>query len=87
MYPYLLLSVSPYPNSALSAWQLAIIAVVPVLTLAAGPGQRVQHPVDRRQAGALTPVMVRIPVSVRWRCPLVPGSGGHQSGGVRAAVR
>ncbi len=35
MYPHLLLSVSPYPNSALSAWQLAIIAVVPVLTLAA----------------------------------------------------
>lgn len=29
----LLLSVSPYPNSALSAWQFAIIAVVPVLTL------------------------------------------------------
>lgn len=26
---------SPYPNSALSAWQLAIIAVVPVLALAA----------------------------------------------------
>ena len=35
MYPYLLLSVSPYPNSALSAWQLAIIAVIPVLALAA----------------------------------------------------
>jgi hypothetical protein len=35
MYSYLFLSVSPYPNSALSAWQLAIIAVVPVLTLAA----------------------------------------------------
>jgi len=35
MYPYLLLSVSPYPNSALSAGQLALIAVVPVLTLAA----------------------------------------------------
>ena len=35
MYSYLLLSVSPYPNSALSAWQLAIIAVVPVLALAA----------------------------------------------------
>jgi hypothetical protein len=35
MYSYLLLSVSPYPNSALSAWQLALIAVVPVLTLAA----------------------------------------------------
>ena len=32
---YLLLSVSPYPNSALSAGQLAIIAVVPVLALAA----------------------------------------------------
>ena len=35
MYSYLLLSVSPYPNSALSAWQLALIAVVPVLALAA----------------------------------------------------
>jgi hypothetical protein len=35
MYSYLLLSVGPYPNSAVSAWQLAIIAVVPVLTLAA----------------------------------------------------
>jgi hypothetical protein len=34
MYPYLALSVSPYPNSALSAGQLAIIAVVPVLSLA-----------------------------------------------------
>ncbi len=34
MYPYLVLSVSPYPNSALSAGELAIIAVVPVLTLA-----------------------------------------------------
>jgi hypothetical protein len=32
---YLLLSVSPYPNSALSAGELAIIAIVPVLTLAA----------------------------------------------------
>jgi len=29
------LSLSPYPNSALSAWQLAIIAVIPVLALAA----------------------------------------------------
>ncbi len=35
MYSYLLLSVSPYPNSALAAWQLALIAVIPVLTLAA----------------------------------------------------
>lgn len=35
MDPHLLLSVSPYPNSAISAVQLAIIAVVPVLTLAA----------------------------------------------------
>ena len=35
MYSSLLLSVSPYPNSALSAWQLALIAVVPVLALAA----------------------------------------------------
>ena len=35
MYPYPALSVSPYPNSAVSAWQLAIIAVVPVLALAA----------------------------------------------------
>jgi predicted metal-binding membrane protein len=34
MYAYLL-SVSPYPNSVLSAGQLAIIAVVPVLTLVA----------------------------------------------------
>jgi hypothetical protein len=34
MDTYLLLSVSPYPNSALSAWQLALIAVVPVLALA-----------------------------------------------------
>ena len=34
MYPYLA-SVSPYPNSALSAGQLALIAVVPVLALAA----------------------------------------------------
>jgi len=35
MYPYLVLSVSPYPNSALSAGQLAIIAIVPLLSLAA----------------------------------------------------
>ncbi len=35
MYPNLLLSVSPYPNSALSAGELAIIAVVPVLALVA----------------------------------------------------
>jgi len=35
MYPYLALSVSPYPNSALSAGQLALIAIVPVLALAA----------------------------------------------------
>ncbi len=35
MYPHLLLSVSPYPNSALSAGQLALIAVIPVLALAA----------------------------------------------------
>ena len=35
MYSYLALSVGPYPNSALSAGQLAIIAIVPVLTLAA----------------------------------------------------
>ncbi len=35
MYPYLVLSACPYPNSALSAGQLAIIAVVPVLCLAA----------------------------------------------------
>ena len=34
MYPYSVLSVGPYPNSALSAGQLAIIAVVPVLTMA-----------------------------------------------------
>jgi hypothetical protein len=32
---YLLLSVSPYPNSALPAGELALIAVVPVLALAA----------------------------------------------------
>jgi hypothetical protein len=32
---YLLLSVSPYPNSALSAGELAIIAIIPVLALAA----------------------------------------------------
>lgn len=35
MYPHLLLSVSPYPNSALSASELALIAVIPVLALAA----------------------------------------------------
>ena len=35
MYPYLALSVSPYPNSALFAGQLVIIAVVPVLSQAA----------------------------------------------------
>lgn len=35
MYPHLLLSVSPYPNSALSAGELALIAVIPVLALAA----------------------------------------------------
>jgi hypothetical protein len=34
MYPYLA-SVGPYPNSALAAWQLALIAVVPTLALAA----------------------------------------------------
>ena len=35
MYTYLPLSVSPYPNSALSAGLLAIIAIIPVLTLSA----------------------------------------------------
>jgi hypothetical protein len=35
MHPYLALSVSPYPNSALSIGQLALIAVIPVLLLAA----------------------------------------------------
>lgn len=35
MYPYLVLAVSPYPNSAVSAGELALIAVVPVLALAA----------------------------------------------------
>ena len=35
MYPYLVLSAGPYPNSALSAGQLAIMAVVPALALAA----------------------------------------------------
>lgn len=35
MYPYPVLSVSPYPNSALSAGQYAIIAVVAVLSLSA----------------------------------------------------
>lgn len=34
MYPCLVLSAGPYPNSALSAGQLAIMAVVPVLALA-----------------------------------------------------
>ena len=33
MYLYPVLSVSPYPNSAISAGELAIIAVVPVLAL------------------------------------------------------
>jgi len=35
MYPYPALSVSPYPNSALSVGQYAIIAVVAVLSLSA----------------------------------------------------
>jgi hypothetical protein len=35
MYLYPALSVGPYPNSAVSAGELAIIAVVPVLALAA----------------------------------------------------
>ena len=35
MYLYPALSVSPYPNSAVSGWQLALIAVIPVLALAA----------------------------------------------------
>ena len=34
MYPYSLLSIGPYPNSALSAGHLAIIVVIPVLALA-----------------------------------------------------
>lgn len=34
MYPYLVLSAGLYPNSALSAGQLAIMAVIPVLSLA-----------------------------------------------------
>jgi hypothetical protein len=33
MYPQLMLSVSPYPNSSLSAGELAIIAIVPVLMM------------------------------------------------------
>src|SRR5690349_18424251 len=35
MYPNLMLSAGPYPDSALSAGQLAIIAVVAALSLAA----------------------------------------------------
>lgn len=35
MYAYLPLAVSPYPNSALSTGQLALIALIPVLALAA----------------------------------------------------
>ena len=35
MYLYPALSVSPYPDSAVSGWELALIAVVPVLALAA----------------------------------------------------
>jgi hypothetical protein len=34
MDPFLAVSVGPYPNSALSPGQLAVIAVVPVLSLA-----------------------------------------------------
>jgi hypothetical protein len=34
MYPYSVLSIGPYPSSALSAGQLAILVVVPVLMLA-----------------------------------------------------
>ena len=35
MYPNLALAVGPYPNSALSGGQLALIAVVAVLSLSA----------------------------------------------------
>ena len=35
MYLYPALSVSPYPDSAVSGWELTLIAVVPVLALAA----------------------------------------------------
>ena len=34
MYPYSLLSIGPYPSSALSAGHLVIIVVIPVLALA-----------------------------------------------------
>jgi hypothetical protein len=52
---YLLLSVSPYPNSALSAGELAIIAIIPVLALAAWlilVFAADRHPRQRTTAGA-----------------------------------
>jgi hypothetical protein len=69
MYLYLPLSVSPYPNSALSAVQLAIIAVIPVLTLAAWlilVFAADRHPRHRRAAGT-TPLPQQPPAQEQER--------------------
>ena len=54
MHPYLALSAGPYPNSALSAGQLALIAVTVVLSLFASiivPFVAAREPRHRGAAG------------------------------------
>ena len=66
---YLLLSVSPYPDSALSAGELALIAVVPVLALAAWlilVFAAARQPRHRTVAGA-TPLPQRPPAREQER--------------------
>ena len=69
MYLYPALSVSPYPNSAVSAWQLAIIAVVPVLALAAwliAVFVAARQP-QRRGAAGITPLPQQPPAQHQHR--------------------
>jgi hypothetical protein len=57
MHPYLAFSVGPYPNSALSAGQLALIAVISVLLVFASiiaPFVAAREPRHRGAAGTTT---------------------------------
>jgi hypothetical protein len=58
MHPYLAFSAGPYPNSALSAGQLALIAVISVLLLFASiiaPFVAAREPRHRGAAGTTLP--------------------------------
>ncbi|MGD0702974.1 MAG: hypothetical protein ABSA02_24205 [Trebonia sp.] len=68
MNPYSLLSIGPYPNSGLSAGQLAIMAVVPVLALAIWlVGVFVAAREPRHQSAAGTTSLARPPRAVEQR--------------------